>query len=425
MRASGGAAAASGAGARRRVVLALHSVAAGGMETYCIDLAGEYARRGISVTAIVPPLSELDAVAQRFGEAGAAVVRMDTTGGGRAAQARRLPALARLLRSIDPHVVHVHTPGGNGGIVLAAMARLATRATVVVTEHDVPPAHPGWLRRLVQFATDRAVHATIAVSRRNAALRAARSSPRRSTFAAILNGVPLPDLNGAERREHRAAVRAELGIADDAIVIGSVVRLADGKGLPDLIEAYAMLRPSRPCELLLVGDGPLRPQLAALADRLGAPARFAGERSDVARFLDAMDIFALAVPAGSMSIALLEAMARGVPPVITFCGPEEAVIDGETGLGAPPSDPAGLAVVLRRLVGDAALRERLGVAARQHVQEHFSMARVADDVLAVYAAARRRRLPAHVRADAPPDPRPGDAAARCARDVEGDAVLRA
>jgi glycosyltransferase involved in cell wall biosynthesis len=110
-----------------------------------------------------------------------------------------------------------------------------------------------------------------------------------------------------------------------------------------------------------------------------------------------MDVFVLAVPAGSMSIALLEAMARGVASIITFPGPEEPVIDEQTGLTAPPADPRGLAGVIRRAVLDPDLRARLGASGAAHVRQSFSLRRVADDLLDVYAAAGVGRVPPTLR----------------------------
>jgi glycosyltransferase involved in cell wall biosynthesis len=103
-----------------------------------------------------------------------------------------------------------------------------------------------------------------------------------------------------------------------------------------------------------------------------------------------------------MSIALLEAMALGLPAVITFGGPEEAVIDGRNGFCPPPANPPALAAALWRLVSDESLRQSLGRAAADDVRDHFSISRVADDLLQVYAAARGGPLPEHLRADRQP-----------------------
>jgi glycosyltransferase involved in cell wall biosynthesis len=161
--------------------------------------------------------------------------------------------------------------------------------------------------------------------------------------------------------------------------------------------------------LLLVGDGPLGPSLEEQARQLGISddVLMPGYFENALPFLHAMDVFVLAVPAGSMSIALLEAMSQGLPSVITFCGPEEAVIPEETGLCAPPSNPAGLAVSLARLVADECLRVRLGRAASAHVRRHFSIARVADDLMDVYQTRQRATVPPRLRADGLPNPRPG------------------
>lgn len=112
--------------------------------------------------------------------------------------------------------------------------------------------------------------------------------------------------------------------------------------------------------------------------------KFAGFQEDPGPFYDAMDIFANAVPVGSGSLALMEAMARGIPGIITFAGPDEAVVDGQTGFNAPPNDPEALALAIERLVASPD-RAQMGAAAARHVAESFSMRRVADDLLSLYA----------------------------------------
>ncbi|MCC6180153.1 MAG: glycosyltransferase family 4 protein [Chloroflexi bacterium] len=394
-----------------RILLVLQSTLVGGMETFCVDLARELLERGKDVGVILPEAPTFDPLVGRFREVGARVARCDTDARyGQAHLLRRLVRLSGLLRRWHPDVIHVHTGGATGGLGVLLLGRLVGDATIVATEHDVPSSTPGRLLRVSARARERVRHVLVAVSRRNAALRAERLASNPIHFASILNGIPIPSMSPAERAANRARVRARLDIAPDAIVIGSLVRLVEGKGLDDLLPAFARTRAERLCTLLLVGDGPLRGDLTRLACDLGVAGdvRFAGHQPAPLPYLDAMDIFALAVPAGSMSIALLEAMARGVPPVITFCGPEEAVIHEETGLCAPPHDSAALGEALARLVDDAPLREQLGATAAAHVRRHFSIQRVADDLLELYEAGRCGHVPRRFRADAPPNPRPGD-----------------
>jgi len=383
-----------------RVLLILQSAAVGGMETHAIDLAAEYSRRGIRVSVVVPESPLFDGVADRFRSGGARVERLDTDARrGRAAQLQRWLRLMRVSRDVHPDVVHLHTPGATGGLAVLIMARLVARATLIVTEHDLPNNRWGRWDLVNRLLMDRLSDSLIAVSRRNARLRVRRLRSAPHQFAAVLNGVPVRDVPGPERDENCRRVRAQFGISPESVVIGSLVRLDQGKGLPDLIEGFSYVVAQRPCELLLVGSGPLRAQLEELAASLGVSSHvhFAGNQTTPAAFLDAMDVFALAVPAGSMSIALLEAMERGLPAVITFCGPEEAIVDGETGLCAPPNDPQGLGKVLLRIVEDEQLRTRLGRAAAAHIRRNFSVERVADDLLEIYASARQGAIPARLK----------------------------
>lgn len=390
----------------------LQTTAIGGMESHVVDLAAELTRRAVLVRAVIPNAAAFDPLADRFQCVGAEVARLDTDArSGRRAQIGQLLRLGSRMTGWRPDVVHLHLGGATGGTAVVALARLA-RAVAVVTEHDVPSAHPTGLARASRLLLDRWTHVLIAISRRNAALRIARSRPALDRFAVVLNGVPIPYVDGDVRSRNRQEVRAEHRIGSDRIVVGCLVRLADGKGLSDLIRAFASVHSaSGNCHLLLVGDGPLRSELESLADslRIADVVHFAGNQRRPDRFLDAFDVFALAVPEGSGSIALLEAMARGVPSVITFGGPEEAIRPNESGVWGPPNDPVGLAAALAPLVEDVELRTRLGRAAAAHVRRHYSVSRVADDLLELYGSARRG-VAVGLRADAPADARPGDRA---------------
>jgi len=393
----------------RRILFVLQSVSLGGMETVAMHVAVELARRGAVVGMVLPTDSVFDAFADRCAAGGLQVQRLTTDArGGCHLLPRRLLRFGALVKAWRPDVVHLQTGGATGGLGVLALSRLLPGCTVVATEHDVPTPTPDPGLRLSARLRDRVRHALVAVSRRNARLRHERLPTLRGRYAAILNGIPLPDPDSAERAEARRRIRAALAVPDDETVFGSIVRLAEGKGLRDLLQAFALVRAAGPCRLVLVGDGPLRSELEHLTDELGIreSVTFAGFQREPAPYLDAIDAFVLAVPAGTGSIALLEAMAAGVASIITFCGPEEAIIHGETGLCAPPNDPVGLGAALQRLVDDVPLRTELAAAAAAHIRRHFSVARVTDDYLEVYRQARAGAVPDRLRADGPPTPRP-------------------
>ena len=349
-------------GERRNVLILTQSTAMGGQETQALYLADYLHRDGWNVSFCVPRDPQFDALAATAAEF-AAVQRLDSDARhGRLHQVAELLRLWRFMRRTGASVTHVHTGGATGGLAPAVVSALA-RSRSVRTEHDVPRELPGWKMRLSTDLSDRLYHSVVAVSRRNARLRIQRLG-RQHNMAVVLNGVPEPQtrLDDSER----AAIRGEWGFREDDVVFGCLVRLAEGKGLDTLLDAFALFASKFPrARLLLVGDGPLKEHLQKRASELGVADAvvFAGFHTQPAPLVQAMDAFVLAVPAGSMSIALLEAMALGVPPIITFGGPEEAVIDGECGFTARPNDPDHLARQMCRLAIDEPLRLRMGDAA--------------------------------------------------------------
>jgi glycogen synthase len=395
---------------RARAMLVLQSSTLGGMESHCIELAAELGRRGVTVLAAMPEDAALDPLAAALRRSGATVERVNTDARtGRLAQVRGIVRLARLANRFAPDVIHLHVGGATGGLATVLIGRLVTRAVVVVTEHDVPSATPGAMQRINRRLLDRALHVLVAVSRHNAHLRQERLGAPLGKLAVVINGAPLPVVSAAASAANRERIRSELGLAPDMTVIGSVVRLAPGKGLPTLLKAFAIVIQQLDARLLLVGGGPLEPDVHNMASALGIQDYVvtAGHQPNPGLFVDAMDTFVLAVPVGSGSIALLEAMARGRPPVITFGNGEEAVVHEKTGLWAQPEDPAALATALLRLSTDADLRESLGRAAALHVSQHYSIERFVDDLVDVYLAARAGEIPPGLRVSDPNSRQPG------------------
>lgn len=187
----------------------------------------------------------------------------------------------------------------------------------------------------------------------------------------IPNGVPWP-----ARPRRRTLVGGP-------IVIGTATRLSPDKQLETLVEAVRLLWARRDDIRVLVagGDDPGHEAYATSlrASALGLPIDFVGDRPSIEAFHDELDVFALiAEPAGCPN-ASLEAMAAGLPVVITDAGGAREQIDDErTGLVVGRKDVAGLARALERLVDDAALRGRLGDAARAEARARFSLATMAE-----------------------------------------------
>ena len=186
----------------------------------------------------------------------------------------------------------------------------------------------------------------------------------------------------------RAKARATLGIAAGSFVTVYVGRLIGWKRVDLLITAWAGLDEQDRGELLIVGDGPEGQRLRALARGIRG-VRFEGLSRRPLAYLWAADVFANASGVDGhqgegLSVSLLEAMAVGVPPIVTG-GPGNDVLveDGLTGLSFPVSDMRALEDRLRRM-RDRELRQRLGREARERVRERYSITAVAGQVEAMY-----------------------------------------
>jgi glycosyltransferase involved in cell wall biosynthesis len=209
-----------------------------------------------------------------------------------------------------------------------------------------------------------------------------------SRFSVIPFGVPPARSSDASRED----LCRELNLPAGARLIGVVGRLVADKRVRDLIWAADLLRVLHDnLRLLVIGDGPERPRLeeyARLASDLDH-VRFLGERADVWRIMPHLDVLWNADENRSQSVAILEAMAAGIP-VVASDTPlnREMVIEGETGYLIPLGTRAGRAARARytdQIFTDAALAGRLASAAHQRVASHFSAEQMIRRHTEVYA----------------------------------------
>jgi glycosyltransferase involved in cell wall biosynthesis len=174
-------------------------------------------------------------------------------------------------------------------------------------------------------------------------------------------------------------MRAQLGIAPDAFVVGTVGRLVPIKGIEYLIEAFAQIhRRQGPQEgkLVIVGDGPLRAVLGQCAESHGVSGnvRFLGMRTDVYNLMSAFDVFVLSSLHEGVPMVLLEAMALGVPIVASRVGGiPEILQDRREALLVPARDAGALASQIGVLAGSSELRAEMIRAARVRVETQFSI----------------------------------------------------
>ena len=168
------------------------------------------------------------------------------------------------------------------------------------------------------------------------------------------------------------------------------------KRVDDVVRVFARVRaarPDQPIVLRLVGDGPERPRVSALAHALGLEAQvhFLGERVDLPDVLRGADVFLLPSETESFGLAALEAMASGVPVVASRVGGlPEVITDGETGLLCPVGDVAAMADACLALLGDDARAHQMALAARRRAESAFRPDAAVDRYLEIYRRALAR-----------------------------------
>jgi glycosyltransferase involved in cell wall biosynthesis len=346
----------------RSVLLLIKGLGPGGAERLLVASARYFDRsRFRYVAAYVLPWK--DALAPELEGAGVPVTCLGGSPG-----VGWVPRLRALVRDEGIELVHSHLPYTG----VWARVALGDRVRHVYTEHNEwgcyrPPTYWGNLltfpRNDQVFAVSEQVRRTIRYPR---ALRPALRLPPVET---LYHG---PAAVGLASRSEARALLEGLGIVDSRPVVGCVANFRAEKAHQDLLRAATVVRERIPdaC-FVLVGQGPLEERTRRLARDLGLTdsVLFAGYREDVARLCAAFDLFTLSSVHEGLPVALLEAMAAGIPAVVTDAGGlPEVVEDGVHGRVVPRRDPAALAAAIVELLRDEGLRARMGRAARERAR---------------------------------------------------------
>jgi len=353
------------------------SLPAGGPLSHVRDLAPAVAAQGVDVSVVCAD----NRVAAEFRGMGIETEVVPLRDKYDVRNAARLPSL---LRSAD--IVHSHDR--RSGLFARPAAR-AVGSRAVHTLHGLPdeifamvgrvdpPPPPGvssvriaWLRFGLMRIEALLSHlgAVVVPSHALARSLAEHGFPRRRMHV-IPYGV-------AVRRPAPAPLHDPPRLVTAAI-------LEHRKGIDVLLDARAAMQ--RPAQLDVFGDGSLRHELEDQARRLGISVRFHGFVDDLGDRLLELDVFVLPTRADNLPVAILEAMAVGLPVVATRVGGvPELVLDGETGYLVDPDDPRGLAHVLDAVIADPTRHRRLGEAGAARVSAHFEAGAVAARMVRLY-----------------------------------------
>jgi len=291
--------------------------------------------------------------------------------------------LWRVIRKIRPDVINVGTPkagllGGLAGFLARVPHRVYTlHGLRLETTHGLKRALLTYSERLACYCAH-SVHC-VSPSLLRLALELKLVEPGKAVLIGpgTSRGVDVAHLQpSSETCRNAIALRRDLGIPDDAPVVGFVGRFTRDKGIPELYQAFVSLKEKyRNMRLLLVGDfetGDPVPDDIRIAIEADQSVIRTGFISDVAPYYHLMDLCVLATYREGFPGVPLEAQAAGVPVITTRAtGAIDSVLDQQTGVIVPVGDQNALSAAMDRLLGDSFLRKRMGEAGRAWVDSTF------------------------------------------------------
>ena len=284
----------------------------------------------------------------------------------------------------------VHSQGARADFFARIAGKIADSPHILCTVampvegFDVTPLRKRVYRFIDQFSenyVDRYLVVSNAL-KQSLTLRRGISSER---VVRIYNGI---EVNEYQPNLKLNNIRSEWGIPQTESLVGAIGRLVWQKGLEHLIQAAPEILAAVPdAWFLVVGKGPLRPNLEALASQLNISDRiiFTGFRSDIREILSTIDILVIPSLLEGFPIITLEAMAMAKPIVATqILGMNEQISDGVEGILVPPKNPKALGAAVLSLLQDRKLASRLGAAARSRVESSFSVEKMVRETEKVY-----------------------------------------
>ena len=372
---------------RLRIAFAIDTMDAGGTELNAVRVAERLDRGRFDLRVVC--MRPDGPLAARYAAAGVPVEAFPIRSLHSASTVTQGMRLARFVRSHRIAIVHAHDIYSNAFAV--PWGRVAGAKTIASRRWWEGFASPAW--RLTSRMSYRIAHAVLANSD-NIARRLIDVEGITPDRVCVVSNFLDDEAFERPGASSIAAVGRELRLKGAAPVVGIVANLLPVKDHATLLRAAAILRPRWPrLRVVLVGDGPCRPELELLARQLGIADAvvFAGRRPNLPNLHHLFDISVLCSTSEGLPNSILEAMAASRPVVATRVGAVgDAVREGETGLLVPPGDESQLAAAIDALSGDSVRAARMGSKAAALARTRYSAASALDALEGLYG----RLLPA-------------------------------
>lgn len=362
-----------------KILHVITTISRGGAENHLVDLCAGLRKRGLAVA--VAYLKGDGYWTRELERMGISVTALHLDRYGQLAPAF---ALRRLMKTFQPDIVHAHLPPAE---LYARLALLGSRVPFIISKHnDEPFFRAAGHRQVAQWVAARSA-AIIAISDAVKRFHDRYFTGSADRLITIHYGL---DADGfrARRTRTRVQIRQELGIGEEAFVVGTVARLVPQKALEVMLRGFSQFRSAADpaAKLVIAGRGPLEGELRQMQHELGLgdSVVWLGFREDIADVMAAFDVFALSSNYEGFGLVLLEAMASGLPVAATrISAIPEIVAEGETGFLFKPQDPQGLSGILLKM-RDAEARKRLGAAACKRAVTVFPLERMLERTHEIY-----------------------------------------
>ena len=351
------------AGQRLRVLEITGNAIVGGMERYVERLVATLPADRFEITCVCPFESPFtDALRKLGADVFITPVRDDPAWSA-------IVSITALIQARRIDVMHAHLSNAH---VLACLASALTGVPVLATIH-------GRTLPLTDLEIYRLYRSHFSVVCQNALLHALALGVAAADVDLIGNGV---DAERFAADAGEAWLQRRLQLSPDTPLVGFVGRLSPEKGPARFLQMAAQLHGSHPAlHFVMVGAGPLRATLGAQVARMGLQehVHFTGALDEMPRVYASLQLLVMTSESEGRPLALLEAMAAGLPVVASDVGGiAEIIVNGYSGVLVPPHDTDALAHAVQELLGDHERAASLGRAARQRVLEHFTQSSAVD-----------------------------------------------